>query len=441
VFAVNPYPLDGEHWIQEFRFRRPDGRYFWVRDERRLLRDANGRPTEVVGSWSDITQRVALEEQLRQSQKLEAIGLLAGGIAHDFNNLLTVISGNGDLLVPLVADLPAADHLLADIREAGTRAAGLTRQLLAFSRSQVLAPQVVSLNALVERVKSMLTRLIGEDIRFECVISNQAGHVKVDSGQFEQVVVNLALNARDAMPKGGRLTLQTSRVDLGPSFTELHPDVTSGTYAVLTVMDTGGGMSPDVVPRIFEPFFTTKEPGRGTGLGLSMAFGIVKQSGGHIEVSTELNKGTRFDVYLPQVARGPAPHIEPPADISSRRGHETVLLVEDEESVRKLARLALERSGYKVLTASNGVSALEVVERGHESIDVLVTDVVMPEMRGPDLAQVLTARQPGLRVLFISGYVQDALDRLDVSEANILLKPFSLKELADKVRSVLDAPN
>ncbi len=439
VIGANALPSPGRNAIIEFRFRRPDGTYFWVRDEKRVLHDEAGIPSEIVGSWSDITQRVQLEERLRQSHKLEAIGLLAGGVAHDFNNLLTVIGGNSDLLRPLVADSLHANQLLAEIREAGDRAGALTRQLLAFSRSQVLAPKVVGLNELVAQVKSMLTRLIGEDIEFDCELGDDAGHVLVDAGQFEQVVLNMAVNARDAMPRGGRLTVTTGCTTISAAHTHVHPDVQPGQYAVLTMADTGAGMPPELVERIFEPFFTTKAPGRGTGLGLSMAFGIVKQSGGHIDVQTRPGHGTTFTVYLPQVAPVVRSAPEVRLDVSPRRGHETVLLVEDEDSVRKLARLALERSGYTVLSAENGLVALQVADAHGDHIDLLLTDVVMPGMRGPDLAHVLCGRRPGLKVLFISGYVQDALDRADVSEANFLLKPFSLKELAGKVRDVLDA--
>ena len=410
-----------------------------MRDERRILSDADGRPSEVVGSWADITERVALEEQLRQSHKLEAVGLLAGGIAHDFNNLLTVIGGNADLLAPLLDRRPQARGLLDEIRGAVVRATSLTRQLLAFSRAQVLAPRVLLLDDLVLQVKELLARLIGEDIRCECILDENAGYVRADSSQIEQVLVNLAVNARDAMPLGGRLTLRTSRATLGRAFTAQHPDVPPGEYSVASVTDTGTGMSRDVIARIFEPFFTTKEAGRGTGLGLPMAFGIVKQSGGHLQVESRVGEGSTFTVYLPRVEREAVPAAEPGPDASARHGHETILLVEDEDSVRKLARVALERSGYVVLTAPNGVAALEVVERHRAPIDLLVTDVVMPEMRGPDLANVLQQRRKGIKVLFMSGYVQDALDRLDVAESNFLLKPFSLKQLTEKVRAILDA--
>ncbi|MGE3956652.1 MAG: PAS domain S-box protein [Vicinamibacterales bacterium] len=422
-----------EHRIREFRFRRADGRFVWIRDEQRLLRDRDGRPSEVVGSWSDITQRVELEDRLRQSQKLEAIGLLAGGIAHDFNNLLTVIGGNADLL-RYHADTGEAGKLLAEIRATVDRATALTRGLLAFSRAQVMAPRTVAVNDVLRRMAGLLARLIGEDVRCEYDLAETAGFVRVDDGQFEQVMLNLAVNARDAMPAGGRLVVSTAREEIDGS----HPDLQPGPHVRIAVTDTGVGMAPEVAARIFEPFFTTKGAGRGTGLGLSTAFGVVKQSGGHIEVQSEPGLGATFAIYLPQVSPPPVPSVEPTVEAVPRRGHETVLLVEDEDSVRKLARLALERNGYTVLAAGNAASALDVART--QRVDLLVTDVVMPGMRGPDLAQALRGIFPTLKVLFVSGYVQDAADRAGVSGSNFLMKPFTLKEFADKVRGILDGP-
>lgn len=443
VLAWSGLRAIGEHQTQEFRFRRADGRYMWVADEKRLVRDAAGRPAEVIGSWTDITERVALEEQLRQSQKIEALGLLAGGIAHDFNNILTVVSGNVDLLAPHLPVATAERTLLEEIRVAGDRAASLTRQLLAFSRSQVLAPRVVALNAVVDRIRTMLTRLIGEDIQFEARLAPDSGWVLVDQGQLEQVIVNLAVNARDAMPRGGRLVIETSAVDLQGEYARRHRGVEPGPYARLVIADTGHGMSSDLLARIWEPFFTTKAPGKGTGLGLSTVFGTVKQSGGHIDVESIVGQGTRFTIHLPRVAQPPDQEVPQPDTTTGaerQRGHETILLVEDEEAVRKLTRMALERSGYSVLTAANGRAAVEVAERHGGSIDLLVTDVVMPEMRGPDLADVLRERRPDIKVLFMSGYIQDAGDRTDVSEQSFLHKPFSLRQLTDRVRGLLDGP-
>ncbi len=441
VIAAQTLSALGEHHRQEFRFRRADAAYMWVADERRLVRDALGQPAEVVGSWTDITDRVRLEEQLRQSQKIEALGLLAGGIAHDFNNMLTVVAGNVDLLSPMLPAAGSERHLLDEIRDAGERAAALTRQLLAFSRSQVLAPREVRLNRVVDRTRSMLRRLIGEDVRFECRLAPDSGWVLVDPGQLEQVIVNLAVNARDAMPEGGELVIETDAVELDADYARLHPGVQPGPYARLVVADTGHGMSSEVMARIWEPFFTSKPPGQGTGLGLSTVFGIVKQSGGQIDVESAVGQGTRFVIHLPRVLPAdelPVQGFDAVAGKTGRPRHETILLVEDEEAVRKLAKIALERSGYAVLVAANGRAAMDVAGRHAGGIDLLVTDVVMPEMRGPQLAAVLRERRPALKVLFMSGYIQDAAERTDLAEQRFLHKPFSLRQLTDTVRDLLD---
>ena len=437
-FAV-PYEL--EHQVLEFRFRTPDGRYLWVRDERRLLRDAAGQPAEIVGSWSDITERVELEEKLRVAQKLEAIGRLAGGVAHDFNNMLMIISGNSEILDRALPAEGSERALLSEIREAAERSANLTRQLLAFSRTQVLAPRVLPLAAVVTGVETMLRRLIGEDILLVCELDPGAGHVLVDRSQLEQVIVNLAVNARDAMPRGGTLWLKTSAVDLDERACRRLAGLVPGAFACLEVRDTGSGMRPEVLERIFEPFFTTKPVGMGTGLGLSTAFGILRQSGGHIDVSSTEGEGTSFLLYLPQVA---APALAEPAReaaVPASRGRETVLVVEDEAGVRRLVRLALERQGYKLLVASSGREAVALVEQHAGPIDLLLTDLVMPEMSGSELAEILRARLPGLAVLLMSGYVQDDFVRHGVvtEEVTLLHKPFTLADLAAKVRETLDA--
>ena len=439
VLAAHALPYEIDHQILEFRFRRPDGSYLWVRDEKRLLRDAAGGPTEIVGSWTDVTQRIQLEEQLRTAQRLEAIGRLAGGVAHDFNNLLTVISGNGELLARALAPEASEQMLVGEIRDAGERAASLTRQLLAFSRSQVLAPQVLELNGAVARIEGMLRRLIGEDIELACALAPEAGFVRVDPGQLEQVIVNLAVNARDAMPRGGRLTLETHAGELDAARCLEHPGMAPGRYARLAVRDTGAGMSPEVRQRIFEPFFTTKPAGAGTGLGLATVHGIVAQSGGRIEVESEPGRGTCFTILLPSVD-APAPAAEQRPAPAPARGRETILLVEDEEGVRRIARIALESRGYRVLGAANGRAAVAVADQHGDEIDLLVTDLVMPGMSGRELADELRARRPELKVLFISGYVEDALARHGIVEEVVafLHKPFSLAELAGKVREVLD---
>jgi PAS domain S-box-containing protein len=442
-----PLPSGLERQVFEYRFRRKDGRYVWIRDERKRSRASEGSGDEIVGSWSDVTARVELEEQLRTSQKMEAIGRLAGGIAHDFNNLLTVIGGNCEFLAPELAAGSDARALVEEIREASERAAALTKQLLAFSRSQVLAPQVVDLNAVVQRVEAMLRRLIGEDIVVTADLSSDVGRVRVDPVQLEQVLLNLAVNARDAMPNGGRLSIETRAVELDDAFVQRHPDASPGRHTLLRVTDTGAGMTAAVKARVFEPFFTTKPLGRGTGLGLATVFGVVKQSQGLIQVESEPGHGARFDIYLPTLAgaEGLAQVATPPTEASARshdprRGSETILLAEDEPGVRRLARVALERLGYRVLVAENGRDALEVAEAHGAPIDLLVTDVIMPELDGGQLARALVALRPGLKVLFVSGYVDDAIVRRGVQGAGVALldKPFTANTLARRVRAVLD---
>jgi PAS domain S-box-containing protein len=395
----------------------------------------------LVSVMRDISDHRLLEEQLLQAQKMEAIGRLAGGVAHDFNNLLAIILGYSDLLRDAIpAEGPAQKHL-AEIRKAGDRAATLTRQLVAFSRKQVLELKVFDLNAVVIENYKMLRRLIGEDVELLLQPDSQATPVKADAAQMEQVVMNLAVNARDAMPKGGRLTIETANVVLDA--TQVHRRVTmpAGAYVMLAVTDSGVGMDPATQARIFEPFFTTKEKGKGTGLGLATVYGIVKQSGGYIWVYSELGQGTTFKIYLPR-AEEP---IEPePANnkipAASLRGTETVLLVEDEESVRKLAAHCLREQGYTVLEASTGAEALELA-RGHaQTIHLLVTDVVMPGMGGRDLADQLLVARPEARVLYVSGYTGNAIVHHGILEPGLFLlsKPFRPLELAQKVREVLD---
>jgi PAS domain S-box-containing protein len=440
VLATNRLPYEVDHQVVEFRFRRRDGNYLWLRDEKRLLRDADGRPSEIVGSWTDVTERVGLEEQLRVAQKLEAIGRLAGGVAHDFNNMLTVIGGNGEILDRALAPGASERLLLGEIREAAARAALLTRQLLAFSRTQILAPQVVGLDAVVGRVEAMLRRLIGEDIALTCELSARTGHVLVDPGQLEQVIVNLAVNARDAMPQGGELMMLTDSVELDVASCRSRPGLEPGHYARLIVRDNGTGMSAEVRERIFEPFFTTKPVGAGTGLGLSTVFGIVKQSGGHIGVESVEGQGTSFEICLPQLPAPAEAAVRAPAAAATPSGKETVLLVEDEAGVRRVARLALERQGYTVLVAASGREALGIAEQQGDAIDLLLTDLVMPEMSGRELADILRARRPNLAVLLMSGFVEDDFVRHGVvtEEVAFLHKPFSLDELARAVRAVLD---
>jgi PAS domain S-box-containing protein len=417
-----------------------DGSTIWLESSKLPMHDAEGRIVGILGTWQDITERRRLEEQLRQSQKMEAIGQLAGGVAHDFNNLLTVILGCSELAM---ASLPAAakearDHVAA-MRDAGERAAALTRQLLAFSRKQLLEPKVLDLNDVVAGSEKMLRRLIGEDIVLATVLDSALPKVRVDPSQIEQVILNLVVNARDAMPAGGNLRIET-RVDVLPSLpSNGHEESPSGPYVRLSVRDTGCGISPEVQPRIFDPFFTTKGPGRGTGLGLAMVYGIVKQSGGWIDVTSEVGAGTTFDVYLPAIEaeRGASPAQHP---TSSAEGRETILLVEDDAAVRVLTREALERFGYRVLEAEGGREALSVAAAHQGAIELLITDIKMPEVGGRELAETLVAQRNDLKVLYVSGYTEDTVLRHGIAEATsaFLQKPFTLLALAKRAREILD---
>jgi PAS domain S-box-containing protein len=421
--------------------RRKDGSTYPV--EVRLQFSRSERPPVFVSIVRDITERQQLEGQLRQTQKMEAIGHLAGGIAHDFNNLLTAISGYAQLLA---SDLDPADERRADVEQildASDRAARLTRQLLAFSRRQVLHPEILDLNAIVRGIDALLRPLIGDTIVLTVALDPELGSVRADPSQLEQVIMNLVTNARDAMPAGGRLTIETANVELDSAYVASHPDAQPGPYVMLAVSDTGIGMDAATVARSFEPFFTTKEPGKGTGLGLATTYGIVKQSGGNIWVYSEPGRGTTFKVYLPRVegdgrAGGTAGRRVSETPVG---GTEVVLLVEDDAQVRALAETSLARYGYTVLVAPNGSAALEVASPA-DSIALLVTDVMMPGLRGPELAERLVALRPGLRVLYISGYAAEAVSNHDflAQGANYLEKPFTPESLARAVRAILDAP-
>jgi signal transduction histidine kinase len=348
-------------------------------------------------------ERWRLEEQLRQSQKMEAIGQLAGGVAHDFNNVLTIVSGYSQLLLSQTDLNEAARDKIHEISQAGERAASLTRQLLAFGRRQVLEPKVLDINALVTGTEKMLRHTIGEDIDLGTALDPQLTRVTADPGQIEQIILNLAVNARDAMPQGGKLTIETANVELDESYTRTHATAKPGSYVMLAVSDTGCGMTPEVMHRAFEPFFTTKDPGKGTGLGLATVYGIVQQSGGHIGLYSELGRGTIFKVYLPRT-EAEAPSVESWQETRVLpAGSETVLLVEDDDSVRALSRSVLEMSGYTVLEASGGREALSVCEQHSGPIQIVVTDVVMPEMGGRILAQQVSALRPGINMTFTIG--------------------------------------
>ncbi len=395
----------------------------------------------IVNNYRDSTERQSLENQVIQAQKMEAVGRLAGGVAHDFNNILTAIGGYTDLLL---ADLPPGDPRRQDVDEihqAADRAAALTQQLLAFSRRQVLQPKVIDLNALVSNVEKLLRRLIGEDVLLATALAGDVGRVRADPGQLEQVIVNLAVNARDAMPAGGRLTIETRNVDLDAAYAAEHRAVVAGPYVVIAVSDTGSGMSAETQSHMFEPFFTTKEVGKGTGLGLATVYGIVKQSGGSIWVYSELGHGTTIKVYLPRVDEPAEPLASSaPADPESLRGTETILLVEDEPAVRGVARQVLARQGYTVLEAPDGQTALAMVDGGGPRVDLVLTDVVMPGMSGRTLVDQLASRCPGLRVLYMSGYTDDAIVRHGMLEPGLayLQKPFRPDALVRKVREVLN---
>jgi two-component system, cell cycle sensor histidine kinase and response regulator CckA len=428
----------GEAIAAELRLQHADGS--WHSMEAigvNRLEDAAVRA--IVVTARDVTERRRLEDQLRQAQKMEAIGRLAGGIAHDFNNLLTAILGYCNLMLD---DMPAGDPLRSDlqeIREAGNRAASLTRQLLAFSRRQMLQPQIVDMNALVAQMEKLLRRLIGEDVELVTALASNLESVKVDPASIEQVLVNLAVNARDAMPVGGRLTVETSMVELDNAYAETHVTVVPGRYVMLAVSDTGQGMDAPTRARVFEPFFTTKEQGRGVGLGLATVYGIVKQNGGYIWVYSEVGHGTVFKVYLPPANAEVAQKTTPtPADAQKNRGWETVLLVEDEDAVRALAREVLRRHGYVVLEARHGLDALRIAERHQDAIHLMITDVVMPHMSGRDLATRLTGARPNMKVLFISGYTDHAVMHRELTPgAAFLQKPFTPENFARTVRGVL----
>jgi signal transduction histidine kinase len=380
------------------------------------------------------------EEQLRQAQKIEAVGRLASGVAHDFNNILTVITGHSELLLrQLDADDPRRKNA-EQIEKAAYRAAALTRQLLTFSRKQVIEPRVLKLNAIILNIEKMLRRLIGEDIEFCTVLDSAAGHIKADPGQIEQVIMNLAVNARDAMPNGGKLTVTTANTTLDKNQLKHFPDLCAGDYVMLTIADTGTGMSEEVKAHLFEPFFTTKPPGKGTGLGLATCFGIVKQSTGHINVHSELGRGTTFKIYFPQVQsalESPRVRIMP---TEATGGNETVLLVEDEPVVRELAVATLREKGYTVVEAVNGEEGLRMARQHDGKIDLVLTDVVMPVMGGKEMADALRTSHPDTKILFTSGYTEDAMGHHGVLRPGILFlqKPYMTATLARKVREVLD---
>jgi two-component system cell cycle sensor histidine kinase/response regulator CckA len=427
----------GRH--QEHRkHRKKDGKIFDVEVVAHSLDYAGRRVRLVVAQ--DLSERHLLEEQLRQAQKMEAVGRLAGGVAHDFNNLLMVIKGHTELLLGL---LPATEHVTRKIEQidrAADRATSLTRQLLAFSRMQVLQPKVMSLNGVVEDMGKLLPRLIGEDVELVIRTAPDLGAIRADASQMEQMIMNLAVNSRDAMPSGGKLVIETSNVDLDQMYTAAHPVVRAGRYVLLAVSDTGTGMDEETQTHIFEPFFTTKEQGKGTGLGLATVYGVVKQSGGFIWVYSELGKGTSFKIYLPRVDQ-PAEKLGLPlTSLEAPRGTETVLLAEDEQDVREVAREFLESGGYTVLEARDGAEAIQIAARHKGSIDLLVTDMVMPRMTGQELAGRLQQNRAALRVIYMSGYSEHAAAEAAQGDSSmrLLTKPFSRTAILRMVRQTLN---
>jgi PAS domain S-box-containing protein len=401
----------------------------------------NGVPVGIQGVARDVTERKHLEEQLRQSQKLESIGRLAGGIAHDFNNMLTAINGYSELALRRLTSEDPIRPNIEEIKKAGERSALLTNQLLAFSRRQILRPETIHINDNINDTTNMLQRLIGEDIELEIALEPNVGSIKFDPGQLSQIIMNLAVNARDAMPDGGKLTIETANVFLDPEYASGHVGVLPGAYVMLSVADNGTGMPPEVQEQIFEPFFTTKEVGKGTGLGLATVYGIVKQSGGNIRVYSEVRGGTTFKIYIPRViAEDEIIETREPS-IKLALGGETILLAEDESTVRSLSRKVLEACGYSVIEAANGIEALEIFKFSTADIDLLFTDVVMPGMGGRELAEKLLEINPNLPVLFSSGYTDDAIVMHGVLDANVnfIQKPFTLDNLARIVRDLLDA--
>jgi PAS domain S-box-containing protein len=465
-----------ELFQSEYRMCARDGRLLWFRDEGVLLQQTDGQAPLMQGVMYDITERKRLEDQLRHSQKMEAVGQLAGGVAHDFNNLLMLIQAHNEHLRDQLAANDPANKDALEIETAVTRAAALTGQLLAFSRKQVLRPKVLDLNVVLAEVAKMLHRLIGKDIELKVVPAPALGRVKADPGQMEQMILNLAVNSRDAMPQGGSLTITTSDVELDENDSRNHEGAPSGKYVMLAVSDTGSGMDTETQAHMFEPFFTTKGPGKGTGLGLATVYGVVKHSDGWIWVDSEPGRGTTFKIYLPRVdeagvdeSRVEECHVEErvekseqsrlapfvtdqpqpssktaPSLATARKGTETVLVVEDQDGIRDIVRESLRRNGYKVLIAVDGNEALQMANAYPDPIHLLVTDLVMPNIGGRELAQRLTPLRPRMKVLFMSGYSEHSgfdgeSEEMDPS-ATVLQKPFSLDALARNVRRVLDEP-
>jgi len=428
----------GREWHGELHNRKKNGELFWESGSISAVKNSEGKITHYVAVKEDVTERKRAFDQLRQVQKMEAVGQLAGGIAHDFNNLLTVINGYSTLLVRGLESGSPMRKEAEQILRAGERAADLTRQLLSFSRRQILEPKVVNMNLQVKSVEKMLGRLIGEDIGLVTRLSDNIGLIKIDPGQFEQIVVNLVVNARDASETGGLIFVETANCELDERFTLLHPGSTPGSYLRLSVSDQGQGMTEEVKRRLFEPFFTTKEMGRGTGLGLATVYGIVKQSGGYIEVISQPAKGARFNIYLPRVFQAAELPRRPAAE-EQLEGPHTILVVEDEPGVLNFVVHSLKKRGFQVLETTDPEHGVTLFEEHEAEIEMLLTDVVMPFMSGPTLAETLTARKPQLKVLFMSGLTENRASFEKILEGGVhfLPKPFTSDALAEKVRETL----
>ena len=440
VEAAEEASKRGERYQAEYRVIRKDGRVIWVSDTAVVVPGSNAHPL-MEGIIVDITDRKHLEGQLQQARRMEAVGRLAGGIAHDFNNLLTIIKGYTELGRTRAKNQPELRADLERIEDASERAAGLVRQLLAFSRRQVLQPKVLDLNGIVVGLDKLLRRLMDDDIEMKTIVDKDLGTIKADPGQVEQVIMNLVVNARDAMPDGGRLTVETENVELDGAYARDHATVRPGRYVMLAVSDTGVGMSGETIAHIFEPLYTTKESGRGTGLGLSTVYGIVKQSGGYIWVYSEPGEGTTFKVYLPRVDEPAEALPTTKASLADCAGTETILLVEDEPQLRELTRTVLESRGYSVVEAVSPDEAERLAEKYGAKIHLLLTDVIMPGISGRELAKRLSARQPAMRVLYMSGYTYNVIAQGGTLERGVafLQKPFTPSALIEKVREVLDA--
>ena len=438
--AVAEAMRTGRPYSIDHRIVLADGAERHVREHAEVVFDEAARCVRLVGTVQDITEYKRLEEQLRQSQRMEAVGRLAGGVAHDFNNLLTIISGYSELLLGQTEDDTPERRDLLEISKAAKRAGALTRQLLAFSRRQILQLKVINLNTVIADLDKMLRRLIGEDVELRLSLNPNLGMTRADPTQIEQVIMNLAVNARDAMPQGGQLLIETSHTELDGSYTAARPDIQPGSFILIAVTDTGMGIPPDILPHIFEPFFTTKARDKGTGLGLSTVYGIVKQSGGSIYVYSEPGRGTTFKIYFPLIEEVAGLVRPRPAPAAAPRGTETILVVEDEQAVRTLIRTILEAHGYSVLEAHRGKGALAILQERTEPIDLMITDVVMPEMSGRELAEFAIALAPSMKVLYISGYTDDAIVQHGVLGPGVpfLQKPFTHEALTRKIRDLLD---